>query len=216
METKEKIRIVDIEARNREFQAMTITEKRLTVLKDLKSYLETKTLVAEHNKYVVIQSGPRFLTEEFAQLHEVIGNAPCEVCAVGGLFMAQIGRENHFDLAQFDDAYGAYNAGRFMLAAEHFQDRLTQLWPMMELRTIEYVFEGRWYGDFDGLYNGPVRDQVFAFRAANGFGSYTPGDVILPKIVEVMLENEGRFIIPGITLEIYDGEEEDDSETDDA
>jgi hypothetical protein len=174
---------IDIEARNREFQAMTPEQKRVAIAEDVIRYLNTKAIIAASGSYLKILNVPEKAVG--TGIHTVIGSKECHACAIGSLFMASVGWRDGVNLdnrhrSSVDRAVRMDDDDGLMA---HLQDVFTE----GALRRIEMWFEGEEYGGF--RFGGREAD------AASEFKDRFPNDEQrLRLIMANIVANNGKLI----------------------
>ncbi len=168
---------------------MSKAKKRVAIAEDVIASLKAgKFMAAAGNGYVTPQHGDKRLRELLRSTHgESMQKAfeelpPCEVCALGSMLIAGVGRFNNHAV-NIDHWVGDEFALR-----EATTEFLDKYFDDKQLELIEAAFEGS-----EELYNGVVYD----------FQDWLPNagdDARLTAIMRNIIKNEGTFVPPKCTV----------------
>lgn len=184
----------EIARRNRIFQAATKAEKRVLIAKDVIAQIRAKRLRAKSRAWIIPENLDTPAALPFDAFYDKDASvqklflskemAPCNCCALGGLFMSCTLYNNKTTVQELDQA--ADDLGR-MIEADGPSNGLTKFFSRDQLQLIEYAFEGGdgYFNDW-GLSGGAVE---------NAYANYNHIDdeKRLIAIMENIIENKGTF-----------------------
>lgn len=174
-----------VKQRNEEFQKMSLTEKRLAVVRDVRKYVLGKYIVPSSNYFYDNSCSP-YTTEICTLLVE--GEENCHICGIGSLFMGLVGWKDQFTIGMRPDEDTEITY-------------LEELWSPLELRLIEYAFEC-YFPSYD-LDSCEFKDTVnvvdIVQQVSEWMNAVLQEEDRLLSILDVMEANEGRFVV-GYTI----------------
>jgi hypothetical protein len=120
-------------------------KRRVQLAKDVLMQLEAKKMKASPGTFCHIAGVSKMKAS--TQLQKVLQAKPCEVCAKGALFVADVLRHNDFTVHDggFDDSS---MVNHISVSALH--DRLNETFPETMADDIESAFESNGYFDWNG------------------------------------------------------------------
>lgn len=107
-----------------QFLALSKSEQRIVLAKDVIDILQSNKITAKRCAYFEMYGHSKK-----DEINELVGKTPCKVCALGGLFVAEV---MYTDRATIGDA-----DNRFFI-----KDRLNEYFEERQLGLIESAFEG--------------------------------------------------------------------------
>lgn len=156
--------------RNRRFAKMNAARKRVTIAKDVLELLSARR-ITPRSAWTYVGS-PLYPEDSEGPMAEAIAAAPrCEVCAVGGMFLAAAMRRNDLQVDDLDPGDG-----------RRIKAYLARFFERRQLELIETAFEGRF-----GTTRLEVRAERFASRVSSDVAA-------LKKIMHNIIEHDGRFV----------------------
>lgn len=195
-----------IESDNKEFEAMSAKDKRITIAQDCLIRLDLQQVKAETNRFVDTDTIEEYLENNELSydtgVKEILGTAKfkCTACAKGALFLSYVGRVNN---------YVAYDivGGNSVYDSDH--EKLSEIFPLKQLAVIEYAFEGAQYLDIDEKRKRikiENREAIDEWRKQFLIEKDYPEDMdafdkdyretdLLVAICENIIDNDGEFTI---------------------
>ena len=175
--------------RNRRFRKLTKNRQRIKIIKDVIAYLETGKFKATQGLYLRLK-GYRNAVADDDQVHELVEKSKCEVCGIGGIFVAAVMLKNELKVSDLDSNPYSHNA----TAAKHIKvegvddggmrEYLATWFDGDQLSLIESAFE-----QDDGYAGGSIGTDAAEF----GKTYKTPRARFL-AICKNMLANGGQFV----------------------
>jgi hypothetical protein len=165
---------------DKKFNSMTVEQKRIAVCEDAIDWIRAGALIPKTSIYVYSIRAPYFggLPSNL-QLRDVC-LGPCEVCAVGALFLAKAVRFNGVTVEQYLYAR-QYSAKYFTL--------LKGLFSAYQLRLIEFAFEYSFVG-----VPRPKNLKTGTSIAIKKFHAILTSEERLIRILQNIINNNGTFI----------------------
>lgn len=122
-----------------DFANLTAAQKRVEIAKDVIAALDANKIEAVQGTYGTVELKEYRSLRDSTDLRSLMPDmARCEVCAMGAVFVAAVGRENNFDINPEDPFW----------RAEDIIERLRGIFTPRQLRLMESAFEER--GDVIG------------------------------------------------------------------
>lgn len=171
--------------KNEDFSKMSKLEKRVVLAKDVIAQIEAKRYTARLGTYLDIRDKKvERYTEDSILDKTKIGekNIVCEVCAIGSLFVSNAILSNK-KLTDDDDK---------MLSS------LRSIFSKKEMRTLEYLFEGR---DIDDTFeaktpaNIKIKKDILKYRVGK-----RGAEQRLVDIMQNIIDNNGNFKYKSILI----------------
>lgn len=171
--------------KNEDFSKMSKLEKRIVLAKDVIAQIEAKRYTARLGTYLDIRDKKvERYTEDSLLDKSKIGekNIVCEVCAIGSLFVSNAILSNK-KLTDDDDK---------MLSS------LRNIFSKKEMRTLEYLFEGR---DIDDMFEAKTHKNI---QIKKDIAKYRVGqrgaEQRLVNIMQNIIDNKGNFKYKSILI----------------
>lgn len=135
-----------------EIVADTKRQMRVLIAKDVLELLAEEKLIASPGTY--LRTGmdiqESWVTRD-AQVGEKLLKKPCEVCAMGAMFVAEVVRNDKLGFKQLSEETNVNTGSPLNLGRHLMDDRLEQFFPKQELCEIEAYFE-RDHQQVDGVF----------------------------------------------------------------
>ncbi len=147
-------------------------QKRIAIAQDVLALLKAKRLQTRKGVYNVFHDVPVDLAGKSLQEHLkvlVTPKKPCEVCALGALFLGAVDLYNQADIPQPEESFSSVR-----------EETLALYFTRKELETIEGAFEGWDYWGCMSFYK-----------------AHPNPTERLQAICLNMIENNGEFKLPG-------------------
>lgn len=135
-----------------------------------------------------------------SDLRDILNNnaEECTVCALGGLFVANVLRNDNFPAGPFIDRMNESFQGssyrRLEMIFEDFNENLLTVFSEDQLRLIEAVFEGKFVTDFRCDLPQYTYDLESLFRYFHS--KYPDPNDRMRAIMLNIIRNKGKFIPP--------------------
>lgn len=189
------------EEKNSSFKKMNITRKRLAIVKDLKRYVESNILKPTNMCYLNIVNGEELIGTT-TELVDILGTVKCQVCIKGGLLASVIGYKDNFDATNIEAGYNFESGTK----SDSTMKEIAQYWSEFELALMEVAFENSVYTggyfDADGYRNSSsgIKHYGRFTNAALDFCYDLTTEERMITILNNLITNKGRFVVPGYTL----------------
>lgn len=163
--------------RNRRFRKLNIKQQKLRIIRDVIVHLETARIKAATGRYITVPNKRRKIDPK-ENIHEILEESRCTVCAIGGMFTSAVLLNNKLKVKDLREGSKLSD-----LSLASIRSYLSKWFDWFELSQIELAFE---IGRFER-----VRASEFGRR-------YRSSKARLIAICNNMLENDGRFVfVPG-------------------
>lgn len=176
-----------IKEKNEEFAGMSKVQKRIAIAKDVISQIRAKKFKATPGTYCELKTSQKKLklsgSVELQTLLEEGAINKCNVCALGGIFMSKVSLGNKFNLNS------RYDKIQTHIDDDEMISNLRGIFSELELRTIEYAFEG---GDINSSFLG--KPMHFHARLRSYSKVYKKSEDRLLAIMENIINNKGKFV----------------------
>lgn len=153
------------------FDKQTKSQKRVTIAKDVLAQLARKRFLATQGTYLSRRIDAVNLDAEVCSITSK--HKSCEVCALGGMFVAAVEKADKLKVFELSEVYG----GEATLQQEDCRDYLARFFDEEQLMSIESAFEEDDFGDAD----------------AAGFTDCEDPPTRMRLIMENIVANRGRF-----------------------
>lgn len=171
------------------FYFMTKTEKRIAVAKDVLKQIKARKYAVTAGTYCNINITCKDVGKD---LQRVIKKQtePCEVCAIGSLFLSKINLFNNYVLDE-ETISKSWIGNDIDLNFDSLQENLEDLWTSREFKIMEMTFEGK---DIDCMFDDSegkdekLIDATFAF-----YEKYSDPEDRLIAIMQNIIKNKGKF-----------------------
>ena len=188
---KQKLIVKKLEEKNKAFNKLSKIEKRIEIAKDVISQVKAEKFIAKCGIYFSTESFNEFGQEESAQQILLGDKAPkCTVCALGGITLSTIRKNNAVKIGVLQVKGGAANQRKLVADKTHNIFTKTQL-DMMEIAFERQVMdrENPYFTNQDYPFNNTMIGQK-----AIDFGSkYADINDRLVAIMENLIANNGIF-----------------------
>ena len=176
-----------IKNKNKTFSKMNKMEKRVALAKDVIAAIKSKVYDAEAGTYLTFkEDGITVDDDNFSVSKEELNNKniTCSVCAIGSLFVSKIRKTKIKNITEVDDG--------LMVKS------LSGIFSELELRTLEYLFEGR---DIDSNFKyNSMYNSKFHSDCTDFFISHPDDKSRLLSIMKNIVKNNGQFIYKDVKI----------------
>jgi len=176
-----------IKKSNKKFRRATPEQKRVLIAKDVLKELAAESFITINGRWVVAEQNivTEKELEDNAQLSVALKRLPqCEVCAIGGMFIAAVKRYNKIQCQGLFDPYSCSALGY----SDYTHSETAALFGFLEkfftpkqLSMIEVAYEGDAAGSNTSILSQNERDKVLEFHSNNGNACEMPDDTLEEK-----------------------------------
>jgi len=179
---------------------LTKAQMRVAVAKDVIAQLKSKKLIAKAGTYCDLHTA--IMPEDRdRQVNEVLKNKTCSVCALGGIFVAQVNRFNDLKVCDVPNLRYRFDNGSYgenTLYDDQIRGYIRKVFTPIQMSLIETAFEGRVILDdaLDGsesYYEGSSKFQQAEGMYFDGGRNISDKERMI-LIMQNIIDNEGTFI----------------------
>lgn len=215
---KEIQKPIDFKKRNARFAKLSNAQKRVAIAKDVLRQIQNEKFIPQAGKFVSVPDYDDFFVfqNKNASLQKMLPQlGPCEVCALGGLFLSCTNLNNKARVSaimenvrpsqNFDNTGEAYQMNDMFLNGKKFSNDLNRFFSNYQLMLIEIAFE-RGFGAVGRVnfscntyvnYLGQIKSITPEIKAAAEFSEKTDTDQSseyrMITIMKNIIRNKGRF-----------------------
>jgi hypothetical protein len=179
--------------RERRFQNMNPSQKRVAVAKDVLAMIEARRIRARAGTYLSLQRRVKGVKPE-TEVQEILLESPtCTACAVGSIFVCTMLRNDNLTINEFtgDPTIDRGEMDRDALGSgDGLYDAVAWLFSKGQLALIEAAFEGGYVNCY------PDYGSDTEARAEKFHDTYTSDEKRLAAIMQNIIDNKGTFVLP--------------------
>ena len=179
---------------------LTKTQMRVAVAKDVIAQLKSRKLIAQAGTYCDLGTSI-FPEDKDRQVNEVLKDKTCTVCALGGIFVAQVNRFNDLKVCEVPNLRARFDngsCGETTLYDDQIRDYIRKVFTPTQMSLIETAFEGRVMLDNKMKWDESYYEASPKFQRAEGM-YFDGGKNIADKermilIMQNIIDNNGTFV----------------------